>query len=151
MIFIIYLKKLKEYICDISMRKDIQNIDDIKVLVDSFYAKVNEDELLSPIFNKVAMVNWEAHLPRMYAFWASLLIDSNEYRGQPFDKHAEHSAHIHALHFDRWIRLFNATIDEHFEGEKAKLAKTRASSIGAIFQYKLDFIRNNPPVENPEV
>ncbi|MCF8284192.1 MAG: group III truncated hemoglobin [Sphingobacteriales bacterium] len=128
------------------MRKDIENTEDIKVLVDSFYAKVNEDELLAPIFNTVAKVNWEAHLPRMYAFWNSLLLDSNEYRGQPFDKHAEHSAHIHALHFDRWIRLFSATIDEHFDGPKAKLAKTRAESIGAIFQYKMDFIRMNPIV-----
>jgi hemoglobin len=127
--------------------KDIENIDDIKVLVDAFYAKVNEDDLLSPIFNHIAKVNWEAHLPRMYQFWASLLIDTNEYRGQPFDKHAEHSDHIHAIHFDRWILLFNQTIDELFEGEKAKLAKTRAQSIGAIFQYKLDFIRNNPVIE----
>jgi hemoglobin len=128
--------------------KDIQNKDDIKVLVDAFYAKVNEDELLSPIFNQIAKVNWEAHLPRMYQFWASLLLDANEYRGQPFDKHAEHSDHIHAKHFDRWILLFNQTIDELFEGEKAKLAKTRAQSIGAIFQYKLDFIRNNPAIES---
>lgn len=127
------------------MMKDIENIDDIKVLVDSFYAKVNEDELLSPIFNKIAKVNWDNHLPRMYQFWAGLLLDTNEYRGQPFDKHAAYSDYIHALHFDRWIRLFNETLDEHFVGEKAKLAKTRAGSIGAIFQYKLDFIRNNPP------
>ena len=128
--------------------KDIQNKDDIKVLVDAFYTKVNQDDLLSPIFNKIAKVNWDAHLPRMYQFWASLLLDANEYRGQPFDKHAEHSDHIHAMHFDRWILLFNQTIDELFEGEKAKLAKTRAQSIGAIFQYKLDFIRNNPVIES---
>ena len=128
--------------------KDIQNKDDIKVLVDAFYTKVNQYDLLSPIFNKIAKVNWDAHLPRMYQFWASLLLDANEYRGQPFDKHAEHSDHIHAIHFDRWILLFNQTIDELFEGEKAKLAKTRAQSIGAIFQYKLDFIRNNPVIES---
>jgi hemoglobin len=128
--------------------KDIENSEDIKNLVDAFYAKVNQDELLSPIFNQAAKVNWETHLPRMYQFWASLLLDSNEYRGQPFDKHAKHSEHIHAIHFDRWVLLFNQTIDELFEGEKAKLAKTRAESIGAIFQYKLDFIRNNPVIES---
>ncbi len=128
--------------------EDIKNKEDIKILVDTFYAKVNQDELLSPIFNEKAKVNWEAHLPRMYQFWSSLLLDSNEYRGQPFDKHAEHSDHIHAEHFNRWISLFNETIDELFVGEKAKLAKTRAQSIGAIFQYKLDFIRNNPAIES---
>lgn len=130
--------------------KDIENIDDIKVLVDAFYEKVNQDDLLSPIFNHIAKVNWEAHLPRMYQFWGSLLLDSNEYRGQPFDKHAAHSEHIHAIHFDRWILLFNQTVDQLFEGEKAKLAKTRAQSIGAIFQYKLDFIRMNSVNENKD-
>lgn len=129
------------------MRKDIENIEDIKVLVDSFYEKVNQDELLSPVFNIIAKVKWETHLPRMYQFWEGLLLDKSEYRGQPFDKHALHSDHIHAQHFDRWLKLFEETINEHFEGEKAQLAKTRASSIGAIFQYKLDFIRNNPPFE----
>lgn len=129
------------------MKKDIENIDDIKVLVNSFYEKVNLDELLSPVFNKIAKTDWEHHLPKMYSFWGSLLLDTVGYSGQPFDKHAQHSAHIHPEHFERWIKLFNETIDEHFEGEKAKLAKTRAQSIGAIFQYKLDFIRNNPPIE----
>lgn len=128
--------------------EDIKNKEDIKTLVDAFYAKVNQDELLSPIFNEKARVHWETHLPRMYQFWSSLLLDSNEYRGQPFDKHAAHSEHIHAEHFERWISLFNTTVDELFEGEKAKLAKTRAQSIGAIFQYKLDFIRNNPAIES---
>lgn len=30
--------------------KDIQNIDDIKILVDSFYLKIREDNVLAPIF-----------------------------------------------------------------------------------------------------
>lgn len=124
--------------------KDIENIEDIKILVDKFYEKVNLDPLLAPIFNERAKVDWVSHLPKMYKFWGSLLLDTNEYRGQPFDKHAMHSEHIHAEHFARWIQLFSETLDENFLGEKAKLAKTRAESIGAIFQYKLEFIRMNP-------
>ena len=48
---------------------DIQTKDDIQKLVDSFYEKVNRDELLSPIFNEIAKVNWAEHLPIMYDFW----------------------------------------------------------------------------------
>src|SRR5690349_21165879 len=47
---------------------DIATEKDIKTLVDSFYDKVNADPLLSPIFNGIAKVEWEHHLPTMYAF-----------------------------------------------------------------------------------
>ncbi len=35
------------------MQKEILDLDDIKLLVDSFYAKVQQDELLAAVFNKV--------------------------------------------------------------------------------------------------
>lgn len=53
--------------------KDITSEADIKLMVDSFYQKVNEDDLLGPVFNDIAQVNWENHLPRMYSFWESLI------------------------------------------------------------------------------
>ena len=130
------------------MKTDIINKEDVKLLVDKFYEKVNKHALLSTIFNKVAQVNWEEHLPKMYAFWSSILLDTSEYRGQPFDKHAKHAAHITGDHFVEWLKLFHETIDEHFEGDKAKLAKTRADSIAAIFQYKLDFMKMNHNIDS---
>ncbi len=65
-------------------RRDISTEEDIKTLVDSFYERVNSDELLSPIFNQMTQVNWDEHLPTMYQFWSSLLLRSNTYRGQPW-------------------------------------------------------------------
>ncbi len=38
---------------------DIATEGDIKRLVDCFYQKVKTDELLSPIFNDLAQVDWE--------------------------------------------------------------------------------------------
>jgi hemoglobin len=32
--------------------------------------------------------------------------------------------------FDRWVHLFHATVDQLFEGEKAQLAKERATVLG---------------------
>lgn len=130
------------------MKSDIITPDDIKLLVDNFYAKVNDNDLLSPIFNHIAKTDWPSHLPKMYAFWSGILLGTAEYRGQPFEKHAQHAEHIHAEHFQEWLKLFHATIDEHFEGEKAKLAKQRADSIASIFQYKIDFMKVNANTED---
>ena len=125
------------------MKRDIQSAEDVRLLVDTFYTKVNSDPLLSPVFNQYAQINWETHLPKMVQFWSSILLDSNEYRGQPFEKHAKHAMQISGEHFDRWLNLFEETLNELFIGEKADLALTRAKNIGAIFNYKLDLIRNN--------
>ncbi|MDX5396941.1 MAG: group III truncated hemoglobin, partial [Hymenobacteraceae bacterium] len=53
-------------------KKDILAQEDIIKLVDTFYEKVNQDELLAPVFNDFAAVNWQTHLPVMYDFWGSV-------------------------------------------------------------------------------
>ena len=119
--------------------REIQTPEDIKELVDAFYDKVNEDELLSPVFNDFAGVNWKKHLPVMYSFWNSMLLGDFTYKGNPFLKHIP--LPIEKIHFDRWLQLFLETIEEHFTGEKAEEAKQRAASIAGIFQYKLDLMK----------
>jgi hemoglobin len=121
---------------------DILNIDDVKLLVNDFYGKIRDNELLSPIFNGVIKDNWPAHLEKMYGFWQTLLLDVQAYSGSPFLKHAK--LPIEKEHFDTWIGLFNETVDEHFTGEKASEAKWRAARMSEMFQYKLDYYKNNP-------
>jgi hypothetical protein len=48
------------------MNRDIENRKDIEQLINAFYDKVREDELIGFIFNDVAKVNWQKHLPVMY-------------------------------------------------------------------------------------
>jgi hemoglobin len=117
------------------MKSEIKTTKEIKELVDKFYEKVNDDNLLSPVFNSEAKVNWEEHLPKMYKFWGTQLIGAGNYTGRPFPPHAE--LHIGKEHFDRWLRLFLETINENFTGEVAEVAKLKANNIAAIFQYKL--------------
>ena len=121
---------------------DILNADDVKLLVDNFYGKVRDNDLLSPIFNNVIKDNWPAHLEKMYGFWQTILLEVQAYTGSPFLKHAK--LPIEREHFDTWISLFNETIDEHFTGEKATEAKWRAARMSEMFQYKLDYYKNNP-------
>jgi hemoglobin len=114
---------------------DITTEDDIKILVDSFYDKVNADALLSPIFNDVAQVDWQQHLPLLYQFWSTLLFRTNTYQGRPWPKHA--LLPVGVGHFDRWVSLFKATVDEYFSGPKATEAKNLAASIADTFQNRL--------------
>ena len=67
-----------------STQGDIQTREDIRRLVDAFYEKINRDELLGPIFNQVAKVDWAAHLPTMYRFWESMLLGGEIIRARPF-------------------------------------------------------------------
>lgn len=114
--------------------KDIENEADIRILVNHFYKKVRKDELLGPVFD-ARIKNWDDHLPRMYRFWASLLFGTAGYTGNPFEKHL--GLQIDKKHFDRWLQLFENTLDENFIGKKAGEARQRARSIASVFMYKL--------------
>ncbi|OIR01359.1 group 3 truncated hemoglobin ctb [mine drainage metagenome] len=121
------------------MKRDIENREDIKLIVDRFYDKIKTDEVIGFIFNDIAKVNWEKHLPVMYDFWENAIFYSGTYSGNPMNLH-NHLHHIRPLsskHFDQWNKLFNETVDEHFNGEKAKLIKQRALSISTVMQQKI--------------
>jgi hemoglobin len=117
------------------MQKEILDIDDIKCLVDSFYTKVQQDELLADIFNKVIKDHWPKHLEKMYSFWQTVLLDEHSYNGAPFMPHVQ--LPVSKKHFDRWLALFYETLDELFTGEKAEEARWRANKMAEMFQFKI--------------
>ena len=87
---------------------DITTEADVKHLVDAFYDKVNQDALLSPVFNDHARVDWDKHLPVMYRFWSSIILGTASYEGQPFPKHA--FLPVDQSHFSQCLLLFYNTI-----------------------------------------
>ena len=121
------------------MKKDITSRKDIELLVDKFYDKVKQDQLIGFVFTDVAKVNWEKHLPVMYDFFENMLFYTGSYVGNPMELHK----HINLLlpltkaHFQQWEHLFFATVDEFFEGVTANLVKQRAKSISEIMQIKI--------------
>lgn len=123
------------------MAKPILELEDVKLLVYSFYDKVREDTLLSPIFNKVIEDRWPKHLEKMVQFWQTILLDEHTYYGAPFAPHAH--LPIEGEHFERWLALFYQTIDAHFVGEKAMEAKWRADKMAQMFQLKLAHFRGS--------
>lgn len=128
-------------------RKDITDIDDIKKLVNTFYGKVRQDNLLSDIFNGVIQDRWEEHLEKMYRFWQTILLEEHTYYGSPFSPHA--TLPVSAVHFDRWKALFFETVEEHFSGEKAAEAKWRAEKMAEMFQIKINYYQNKNKETKP--
>ncbi|TKB98886.1 group III truncated hemoglobin [Pedobacter cryophilus] len=134
------------------MKKDIQTAADIKLLVDDFYKKAIANDALGHIFTEVAKVNWEHHLPIMYAFWESILLGEVGYKGNPMDAHfrLNEKYTLTADHFNTWKFLFLETVDEHFEGEVAQMAKQKAISIADLMFYKIHNNYNSPGVAQPK-
>ncbi len=120
--------------------KEIKGLDEIKIFVDDFYDKVREDDFIGPIFLN-AIADWGPHLEQMYAFWNAALFGIPGFRGNPFAKHAP--LPIVPKHFDRWMELFNETIDSKFEGEIAEDAKARAQLMATMFMKRLAALGDN--------
>jgi len=122
-------------------QKDILSLEDVKVLVDTFYSKVRRDDLLADIFNGVIEDKWQIHLEKMYRFWQTVLLSEHTYYGSPFAPHAK--LPVDGQHFERWKQLFSETVDEHFSGEKAEEAKWRAEKMAQMFQMKIEYYKDN--------
>lgn len=115
------------------MEDDIKTRDDIVLLVDTFYGKVMTNSVIGYIFSDVAGIDWSIHLPKMYRFWASLLLNEQSYSGNPLRVHVHLStlAEMTEKEFSEWTKLFIETTDELFSGKKADEAKKRAEKIAS--------------------
>jgi hemoglobin len=79
----------------------------IAELVDRFYARVREDELIGPVF-EARIEDWDEHLVKLRAFWSSVVLMTGRYKGQPMPVHAA-IFEITDAHFERWLSLFADT------------------------------------------
>ncbi|MEK6450818.1 MULTISPECIES: group III truncated hemoglobin [unclassified Myroides] len=122
------------------MKKDIESIEDIKVLVDTFYGRVQKNDLIGPIFESKLVGRWPEHLEKMYKFWQTILLEEYSYSGRPFPPHAQ--LPVSQEHFDTWKHLFNSTVDELYEGKLAEEAKWRAERMAAMFLSKIEYFRD---------
>ena len=104
--------------------KDIEDLEDIKIMINLFYREVQKDDLIGPIFNNVIGNNWSTHLQTMYKFWQTVLLHERSYKGSPFHPHRK--LPIGPEHFERWLQLFNKCIGINFTGTKTEEAKWRA-------------------------
>ena len=124
------------------MKNDIQTRGDVELLVNTFYDKVQKDEVLNHIFGTVAKTNWETHLPKMYAFWESILFNAGTFTGNPMQAHfrINNDEAFDPSSYGNWIVLWTETVNNLFEGPVANEAIFRATNIINITKYKLGSI-----------
>jgi hemoglobin len=117
--------------------------ENIRRLVDGFYAKVRRDPELAPIFLRAIPGDWGPHLNKMYAFWSSVMLTSGRYKGNPVMKHLALPG-IQPPLFERWLELFNQTSAELFEDAISAEFQAKAARIAESLQLALFYRPDRP-------
>ena len=124
------------------MKKDLTNRNDVEVLVKAFYLKVLQDKVLGRYFSGT-VGNWDHHMERFTDYWDSQIFFNETYQGSPLrgELHTKvdqaHGNTFEKEHFTRWTTLFHQTTDQHFQGEKATLAKELAINVARNIYTKM--------------
>ena len=121
------------------MKKDISSRADLLLLISKFYEKLLADDLINYLFTDIAKINLDHHLSVLVDFWDSILFQSDTYHKNAMQPHIDlhQKSPLQPHHFETWLRYFNETVDELFDGDKAFLAKERALSIATVMKIKL--------------
>lgn len=111
----------------------------VERFVRDFYRQAAMDDVLGPVFAAAGM-NWNRHIETLVEFWSWQLFGVRGYEGNPLRAHEP----VHARtpftpeHYERWLELFVATIDNLFAGPVAELAKARARKMASALRRLLD-------------
>jgi len=122
-------------------RPDITSADDVTRLISTFYTRVRPDPVIGHFFTEL---DFETHIPRIVSFWTMILFGDPTYQGNPMTPHMQLDRRVpmEQAHFDRWLLLFDTTVDELFAGAKADEAKQRARTIAGVMLHKVQASRN---------
>jgi hemoglobin len=119
--------------------RDLDTPGEIAEMVRRFYADVVQDDLLGPMFNEVARVDWSEHLPKLAAFWCRALLGQRGYQGNPYRAHAlvHTKREFTAAHFERWLTMFHETIELGWTGPNARRARHLADNVARVHSHQL--------------
>ncbi len=134
--------------------RDLDDRIEIAEFVTRFYRDIAQDEPFHHYFHTLARVDWHAHVLELTDFWTGLLLgddhqDADEvieshrwlHDAQPFDE---------AL-FERWLEIFDTTIDSGWAGPMAQAARRRGHGIAWAMAKRLTghATRRHPSPEPP--
>jgi hemoglobin len=121
------------------MKSDIATREDCERLVRSFYEQALVDPVIGFLFTEVAKVDMAHHVPRITRFWETVLLGAQSYGGGAFRPHIELNRQVTLRrgHFERWLWLWQQTVDQLFAGEVAEEAKRHAVRVAGAFYERL--------------
>lgn len=120
-------------------RPVLANRHGVDQLVTTFYRRVAMDDLLGPIFNDVAAVDWSVHVPKLIDYWCRVLLREPGYDGAilgPHQRVNEMESFTHEM-FDRWFELFTDTVEADWSGPLADQAVVHAERIGGVLSRQI--------------
>ena len=133
--------------------RDLDDPEEIAEMVRRFYSDVAQDDLLGPMFNNVARVDWSEHLPKLTAYWCRFLLGLPGYTGNPLRAHQliHRKRAFTDRHFERWLGLFFETIDLGWTGPNADKAREFALRVAAPHRRQLSSAEGPEPPDQGAV
>lgn len=119
------------------MKRDIETREGLENLLREFYSVAMRDEQIGHHF---AELDLETHLPIIINFWEKVLFGEPIYFGNPLAVHQilHGKSPLKLEHFQRWLEIFEQTVDELFAGKTADDAKLRAKMIAHSLNQNLN-------------
>lgn len=119
-------------------KTDLSDRTQISMFVKSFYGMVAQDDLLAPIFEQTAGVDWATHIEKLTDFWCRSLLHEPGYEGNPYTKHqrVHERSPFSAEHFARWLDLFHEAISR-WGGDFAEQAKRQVVLVARVHSQQI--------------
>lgn len=128
------------------MKAILESEYEIEILIDTFYEKVMGHAELSYFFSE-AVLNWAFHKKKFIQYWSKQILFKESYEGSPLHKHVaidhQFGRGFNKHHFHEWARLWEETVKELFEGEKAQLAIESGVNMAKNIYLKM-FVNRRP-------
>ena len=134
-------------------RSDLDRRSAINARVVAFSREVVLDDLLDPVFEEVAELDWAIHIPRLIDYWCQILLHEPHPPRPILAAHAavHEIAPLRSEHFDRGYTLWVAVVDRQWDGPLAKKAKRHAELMAATLARRLLGVSWEPPTaDEPE-
>lgn len=112
------------------------DIEEITVVVQKFYTQVRKHEILGPVFG-AHVEDWPSHEAKIALFWRNVIRQERVFEGNPQQAHMG-APEIQSEHFAIWLGLFDATLVDLLEPQKAESWSVLAHRIGRALKMGID-------------
>ncbi len=102
--------------------------EEIARVVAAFYALVRQHPMLGQVF-AVHVDDWPAHEAKVARFWENAILGTRGYDGNVMETHKA-AGNVRPGMFEAWLALFDMTLREELDAQKAAAWSALAHRIG---------------------